>query len=138
MKTLSDYARSIRYAGVVTMIATASVLQACSSDTTLTEPSSVTRTPAPAPASVRVSGTVTDDNGMPVADAKVTVYRWSAAGEPRSTVTDSKGFYSISVAWADGISAIAQKDGYESTWHSRSLSPAADCQFDLRINRIEQ
>ena len=49
MNPRSDYARSIRRAGLVTMIAAASVLQACSSDTILTEPSSVARPFAPEP-----------------------------------------------------------------------------------------
>jgi hypothetical protein len=138
MKTLSDYARSIRYAGVVTMIATASALQACSTDTIPTEPSSVTRAPSPAPAQLRVSGTVTDDDGMPVAGAKVTLYRWTTVGEPCSVVTDSKGFYSVSLVSAAGISAFTEKAGYESTWQSRSIALAADLQLDLRIHRIKQ
>jgi len=138
MKTLSDYARSIRYAGLVTMIATASALQACSADTSLTEPSSVTRAPSPAPAQLRVSGTVTDDDGMPVAGAKVSVYRWTAVGEPCSVLTDSKGFYSVSLVSAAGISAFTEKSGYESTWQSRSIALAAALQLDLRIHRIKQ
>lgn len=138
MKTLSHYSRSIRYAGLVTMIATAPATQACSSDTILTEPSSVTHAPAPEPTQLRVSGTVTDDDGMPVAGAKVTVYRWTTVGEPCSVVTDSKGFYSVSLVAAAGISAFIEKSGYESTWQSRSIALAAALQLDLRIHRIRQ
>jgi hypothetical protein len=124
---------------MLVLIATAPAVQACSSDTMITEPSSVTGAPAfaPAPTSLRVTGTVTDDNGAPVADAKVTVYRWTASGDPRSVVTDGNGFFSISVAAAEGISAIAEKAGYEAKWQSRSISREADCRFDLRMHRLE-
>jgi hypothetical protein len=143
MKTPSDYARSIRYAGLVILIATTPLVQACSSDTIPTgpssvTPSSVTRPSAPEPIQARASGTVTDDEGVPVAGVKVTICSWTAAGQPCSAAfTDSRGFYSISFVSTAGVSARTEKAGYESAWHSLSISAAADFQFDLRIHRIK-
>ncbi len=81
---------------------------------------------------------MTDDEGAPIAGVRLTVYRWPAGGPPRTAVTDSKGFYSISFVSGAGIAALTEKEGYESRWHTRSISPAADFQFDLRIHRINQ
>jgi len=144
MKTKFNYARSLRVAGLLTMIAAASVVQACSSDTIVAAPASATRPSVPsvpsAPQStqLRVSGTVTDDEGLPVAGVKVMVFRSTTSGSPSSAVTDSKGHYSISLLSADLISALTEKQGYESKWHTRSTSGAADVQFDLRIHRTRQ
>lgn len=142
MKTPSDYARSIRNAGLVILIATASVVQACSSDAIPTAPSSVvatsgTRPFAPESGRNRVSGTVTDDEGAPVAGVKVTVCSWTAVGPCSVTVTESTGFYSVSFVFAAGVSALTEKAGYESKWHSRNTPFAADFRFDLQINRIK-
>ncbi len=144
MKTPSDYARSIRYAGVVILIATATLVQACSSDTIPpTGPSSLTTssaTPpsAPQPTGPRVSGTVTDDDGVVVAGVKVTVCSWTASGQPCSaTLTDNIGFYSISFVSTAGVTVRTEKAGYESAWHNLSRPPGADIRFDLRIHRIK-
>ena len=143
MKTPSDYARSIRYAAVLTMIAATSVVQACSSDTIPTGPasvtaSSVTRPSAPDLNRLRVTGTVTDDEGVPVAGVNVTVCSWTAVGQPCSaTVTDSMGFYSLPFVSTAGVAAHTEKEGYESAWHSLSVTAAADLLFDLRIHRIK-
>lgn len=141
MKTRSDYARSIRYAALVTMIAGTSVVQACSSDTILAVPSSDTRAPATTPTAtstqLRVFGTVTDDDGAPVAGVKVMIYSWPNGGTS-SAVTDNMGFYSTSFFSASGISAFTEKEGYESAWHSRNNSRTLDGQFDLRIHRIKK
>ena len=135
MKTPS-YARSIRFAGLVTLIATATVVQACSSENNLIEPlPNINRSPVSEPTPIRVSGRVTDDDGVAVAGVKLTVYRWPAAGPSFVAFTDNTGFYSISFVPSAGMSIFAEKDGYESAWHVRS-SPAADFQFDLRIHRI--
>ena len=138
MKTRFNYARLIRCASLVMTIAAASLAQACSSDTIVAVPSSATSAPTPVPSELRVYGTVTDDKGMPVVGAKVIVHRWTTTGEPRSTVTDSKGFYSVSLQWAGGVAIRTEKAGYESAWHSQSTPRAADFQFDLRIHRIKQ
>ncbi len=141
MKTPSDYARSIRYAAMVTMIAAASAVQACSSDTIVAVPSSAalapTSQPTSQPAQSGVFGTVTDDEGMPVAGVKVTLYRWPNGGPPQSGVTDSMGIYRISSPSGGGISVLAEKEGYESKWRSLTNPSAADFPFDLRIHRIK-
>ncbi len=153
MKTASNYARSIRYAGLVTLIAAASGVQACSSDKIVAAPSGVTRPSAPsAPASPaftqgRVSGTVTNDEGVAVAGVKVTVYSWPNGGPASLAITDGMGFYSVSflpasgissISGTSGISAFTEKSGYESKWHTRSGSVATGFQFDLRIHRTRQ
>ena len=141
MKTPSNYARSLRFAGLVTMIATASAVQACSSDRIVAAPSSVTPSPAPsapsAPQSTqfRVSGTVTDDAGATVAGVKVTVYTWSNGLSSISAITDGMGIYSVSFPSVSGISAFTEKDGFESKWHSSTGSITAYFKFDLRIHR---
>lgn len=141
MKTPSDFARSIRNAGLVMLIATATLVQACSSDAIPTGPSSVTpadvaRPFAPESGRNRVYGTVTDDEGAPVGGVKVTVCSWTAVGPCSATVTESTGFYSISFVFAAGVSALTEKAGYESNWHSRNTPFAADFRFDLQIRRI--
>jgi hypothetical protein len=137
MKTVSDYARSIRLAGLVILIATASLVQACSSDTPPTAPSSsITSSPVSEPTPIRVSGRVTNDEGVAVAGVKLTVSRWPTGGPPYLAVTDNTGFYSISFVPAAGISVFTEKDGYESASHSHTTSPGYDFQFDLRIHRI--
>jgi hypothetical protein len=141
MKTPSDYARSIRFAALVTLIATASVVQACSSDAIPTAPSSVTPSSVARPSAsdasrLRVTGTVTDDDGAPVGGVKVTVCSWTAVGPCSATVTDSEGFYSSSFVLAAGVSARTEKEGYESKWHSRNTPFASDFRFDFQIHRI--
>ena len=143
MKTPSNYARSLRFAGLVTMIATATAVQACSSDKIVAGPSSVTRSPAPSAPSgpsaastqLRVAGTVTDDAGAPVAGVKVTVYTWSNGLSSTSALTDDMGIYTVSFASAAGISAFTEKVGYESKWHTSSASATGYLKFDLRIQR---
>lgn len=129
MKTSSHNARSIRYAGVALMIAAVSAVQACSSDTTLTAPSSIARGPAAARAQIRISGTVTDDDGAPVGGVTV-----SARGM-FFVVTDNTGFYSVSTLSGLEIVALTTKEGYVSGWHSHSTG-RADLQWDLRIYRM--
>jgi len=141
MKTLSDYARSIRYATMLTMIAATSVVQACSGDAIPTAPSSAassaaTGAGAPARTQLRVFGTVTDDEGKAVAGVNVTIYSWPNGGTS-SAVTDNMGFYSSSFMPASGISAFTEKVGYESEWHVRNNAPTLDGQFDLRIHRAK-
>ena len=141
MKAPSHYVRSVRHAALATMIAAASAVQACSSDTIPTEPTeatSITRASAPEPTEIRISGTVTDDKGVPIAGARVTVYRWTPQGEPRFTFTDGQGYYSIPIVSAAGISAWPEKQGYESKWHSHSLPFPSHFQFDLQMHRINQ
>jgi hypothetical protein len=137
MKT--RYARSIRYAALVTMIAATSVVQACSSDTILAVPSvslpPVTE-PITDPTKNGIFGTVTDDQGVVVAGVRVTISRWRTYGQSSSTVTDSMGFYSFPVSAAGGISLLTEKEGYETKWHSRT-NPPSSFQFDLRIHRIK-
>lgn len=141
MKTLSNSARSIRCAALMTMIATTSLVQACSSDTIVAVPSigtdsaQPTTQPPAQPAAFRIFGTVTDDNGVPVAGVKVTLYRYTNGLTTSSTVTDTMGFYSLSFGSGAGLSLLTEKAGYESKWHSRG-SPSGDVQFDLRIHRI--
>jgi len=142
MKTPSNSARSIRFAALVTMIAIASTVQACSSDRIVAGPSSVSSSPAPsvpsAPQSTqfRVSGTVTDDAGAPVAGVKVTLYTWSNGLTSTSAITDAMGIYSASFGSVSGISAFTEKEGYESKWHSASGSITAYFKFDLQIHRV--
>ncbi|MEO8577754.1 MAG: carboxypeptidase-like regulatory domain-containing protein [Gemmatimonadales bacterium] len=81
---------------------------------------------------------MTDDDGGPVAGARVTVYRWTSTGEPHSTVTDANGFYSVPFVAGYGVSALAEKEGYERTWRSQSTSRPAYLQFDIRIHRVER
>ena len=140
MKTSSNYLRSVRYAGFVTMIATASLVQACSSDAIPTDPSHVATATASGSEAfeIRVSGTVRDDDGVPVAGARVTLYRWTPTGDPRSTLTDGKGFYSMPFVGAIGISAVAEKEGFERTWRSQNISRSGDLQFDLKIHRLKR
>ena len=141
MKTSSNSARSIRSAALVTLIATASAVQACSSDRIVAAPSSVTASPAPsapsAPQSTqfRVSGTVRDDAGAAVAGVKVTVYTWSNGLASITAFTDGMGIYSVSFPSVSGISAFTEKDGFESKWHSTSGAITAYFKFDLQIHR---
>lgn len=142
MKTPSDYARSIRFAVLMTLIATASVVQACSSDTIPTDPAfgtpaSVSRPSGAGTTQLRLSGTVTDDDGVRVAGVRVTVCSWTAVGPCSATVTDSEGFYTISFVPASGISVRTEKDGYESKWESRNIASGGYLRFDLRIHRIK-
>ena len=142
MKTPSDFARSIRFAGLITLIATATLVQACSSDSIPTGPSTATPAGVTPPSGIettqlRVFGTVTDDDNRPVAGVKVTVCGWTAAGPCSSTVTDSNGFYSAPFVSAPGVSARTEKPGYESKWHSRNIASGADYHFDLRIHRTD-
>jgi protocatechuate 3,4-dioxygenase beta subunit len=136
MKTRFDYARSIRYAALVTMIAATS--QACSTDK-LVEPDVVTNPPSSQPTSEptrnSIYGTVTDDDGVPVAGVKVTISRWGTYGQSSSTVTDSVGFYSFPFSGAGGISILTEKEGYETKFHSRT-NPPDNFRFDLRIHRL--
>jgi hypothetical protein len=141
MKTPSNLARSIRYAALMTMIAAASAVQACSSDSPV-EPSVAdqstsqpTTQPPTQPAAFRIFGIVTDDDGIPVSGVKVTLYRYVNGLTTSSTVTDTMGFYSISFGSGAGMSLLTEKAGYESKWHSRG-NPSGDVQFDLRIHRL--
>ena len=142
MKTPSNHARSIRFATLVTIIATASAVQACSSDRIVAAPSSVTSSPAPsAPAApqstqFRVSGTVRDDAGAAVAGVKVTVYTWSNGLSSLSAITDGMGIYSVSFSSPSGISAFTEKDGYASEWHTAAGPVTPYFKFDLQIHRV--
>lgn len=141
MKTPIHISRSIRLANLMTMLAAASLVQACADDSITTDPSfgqatSTQGAPIVTTGAIRVSGTVTDDDGVPVAGVKVTVYRWTPTGEPHSAVSDDNGFYSVPFIYGDGISALAEKQGYERTWRSQSLSAGLPLPFDIRINRV--
>lgn len=134
MKTSFHGARSIRYVAFVTTISAVSAVQACSGDIIPTAPSSVTREPASEPSQIRVSGTVTDDDGVPVSGVILKVTPWN--GQPLSAVTDGTGFYRISVLPAAGISVLTEKEGYVSAMHTHTLTRGNDFQWDLRIYRI--
>jgi hypothetical protein len=134
MKTSSNTARSIRTAGFALLIAAVSAVQACSSETTLTEPLSVSRGPTTPPSQIRVSGTVTDDDGAPVAGVTVSFYRMSSNGRAGSAVSDDKGFYSASVSSGFDVLALTTKEGFASAWHNHSVG-AADFQWNLSIYR---
>ena len=134
MKPSFHTARSIRYTGLAVMLAAVSAVQACSSDTTPTEPSPVTSEPTAAPATIRVWGIVTDDDGAPLEGVIVSIFRRSTFEQPLSVVSDNAGLYSVSVLAGPGLLVLTTKEGYLSAWHSHSID-GADLQFDLRVYR---
>lgn len=136
MKNSFDAVRSIRYASLVVMISAVSAVQACSSDTIPTAPRSVTSQPVAEFGQLRVFGTVTDENGVPVAGVIVRVYPTTPSGQPSSTVSDASGFYRVSLPSADGLAAFTEKDGYRSAWHTHFRAHATELRWDLRISRI--
>ena len=139
MKAPLESARSIRYAGVVLMICAVSAVQACSGDAFPTAPQSVSRGPAGTSAEVRqvrISGTVTNDEGAPVSGVIVKVFHWTATGSPVSAVSDGSGLYNVSISSNDGFSLVTQKDGYVSAWQSHRITNERELQLDIRIFRI--
>jgi hypothetical protein len=121
------------------MITAVSALQACSSDSTPTGPSSASNAPVAGRAEVRVSGTVTDDNGAPVSGVILKVYSWGPANvQPVTRISSGSGFYSITVPSSAAISIFAEKQGYASAWHSRTgfqNALATVLKWDLQIYR---
>lgn len=136
MRTSFRRVRSIRYAVFVTMICAVAGVEACSSESNPTAPASVRSEPASELSQIRVSGTVVDDDGAPVPGVIVTILRWAPNGWPLTTVTDDRGFYSVSVLSAAGISARTEKEGYVSATHTHTLSRETAFQWDLRIYRM--
>lgn len=137
MKTSFHTARSIRYARVALLLAAVSAVQACSSDAISTAPQFATRGPAGTttePTQIRVSGTVTNDDGAPVAGVIINVYSLPCRNRVASVVSDDAGFYSIRVRSGVDMIVSTEKAGYASVWLNHSIG-ASDLQWDLRIYR---
>ena len=132
MKTSADAARSIRHLRVVMMISALFSVQACSNDRITAAPA-ITNGLVPGVFRVRVSGTVTNENGVPVAGVIVRLYRGTPNSRPVTTVTDATGFYSVSFLSAADMWAFTVKEGYRSAWQSREIAGRAVFRWDLRI-----
>jgi hypothetical protein len=82
----------------------------------------------------KISGTVTDTNGVKVADATVTLYQagheYVLQNNPGKT--DSTGYYEFTGLPAGAYSLQADKGGYPSTSDSVNLADA-DMEINLRI-----
>ena len=88
------------------------------------------RIPIPAPAILTVSGTVTEMTAtglVPVKDAYVEVCGYD------SSLTDERGFYSLTSVPADTPSLFVQKTGYTAQSVILKLSP--DGTLDVRLER---
>jgi hypothetical protein len=85
---------------------------------------------------LRVSGTVTDDDGVPVSGVSVRIYRGYPSGPPSSAVTDDEGVYRISFLSGEGMSAFTVKEGFLSAWQFHPIATASDLRWDLRIHRL--
>ena len=82
---------------------------------------------------VRVSGTVTNDDGLPVSGVIVRVYRGTPNGRVVTAVTGATGSYSVSLLSATDFWAFTVKEGYRSAWQSREIAGQMVFRWDLRI-----
>src|SRR5262245_26265733 len=105
---------------------------ACDSSPTLaTTPTPPTNTSPLDPANqVRVTGRVTDERGIPIAGASLSVFVYPGGTFPGvtvSTVTDGGGSYELSGAFGSrwGFALSATRDGYEtnSQWVPSGAEP---------------
>ncbi len=82
----------------------------------------------------KVYGTVTDNNGVKVAGATVTLtlYQTGASPTPRTTLTNSNGYYEFTGLQNGAYNVQADKGGYFSSSES-AIIQGSDLTIDLRI-----
>ena len=134
---------------VLICIAAALVVGRCDDGSAPTSPSTVTPgavVPLPPPASfptltMNLTGTVSDADGRPVADATVRANPFipgAPRSEPVTTTTGATGRYELrfenGTAQSQGGGAVASKPGYEDAHHY--VVPAANAVQDFRLHPI--
>lgn len=114
------------------MISALLAVQACSNDR-ITGAPTVTNGVAAAVFRVRVTGTVTNEEGLSVPGVIVKVYRGTPTARPVSVVTNATGSYSVSFLSAANIWTFTVKEGYRSAWQSHEVAGRMVFRWDLRI-----
>jgi len=120
---------------LITIVFVAAAMQACARDTFPTSPGSGSRVPNVEISQLRLTGTVTNEDGAPVSGVSVKIYRWPSGPQTVTTFTDSDGTYDVSLLSSTGVSAFTEKAGYQSEWHNLDVSRGIYFQWDLKIHR---
>ena len=102
----------------------------CESPPSVPTPSTSPPANAPPPATIRVTGRVTDERGMPIAGASISLFQQPSA------VTNTDGSYELSAAGSSsGLALFATREGYERNYQ---WVPAAESVRNFRLRAVRR